>query len=73
VVQRRVPLPTAMFPEIGAAGELFFSRRFMEVDPYLFRGETRGVLTRLSATSLCNVHAGAGTVPTFILEDGDGA
>ncbi len=69
VVQRRVALPSAMFPEVGAAGELFFSRRHIELDPYLFRGETRGVLTRLSATTDCNVHAGAGTVPTFILED----
>ena len=71
VLQRRVPLPSAMFPEIGAAGELFFSRRYMEIDPYLFRGDTRGILTRLSATTLCNVNAGAGTVPTFILEDGE--
>jgi hypothetical protein len=69
IIQRRVPLPSAMFPEVGAAGELFFSRRHIELDPYLFRGETRGVLTRLSATTDCNVHAGAGTVPTFILED----
>ena len=72
IVQRRVALPSAMFPEVGAAGELFFSRRHIEHDPYLFRGETRGVLTRLSATSDCslgNAHAGAGTVPTFILED----
>jgi hypothetical protein len=69
VVQRRVHLPSAMFPETGAAGELFFSRRFIELDPYLFRGDTRGVLTRLSASSLCNVQAGAGTVPTFILEN----
>ncbi len=69
VVQRRIALPSAMFPEVGAAGELFFSRRHIELDPYLFRGETRGVLTRLSATTDCNVHAGAGTVPTFILED----
>lgn len=69
VVQRRVALPSAMFPEVGAAGELFFSRRHIELDPYLFRGETRGVLTRLSATTDCNVHTGAGTVPTFILED----
>jgi hypothetical protein len=69
IVQRRVPLPSAMFPEVGAAGELFFARRYMELDPYLFRGEVRGLLTRLSATTLCNVHAGAGTVPTFILED----
>lgn len=69
ILQARVALPSAMFPEVGAAGELFFSRRYIELDPYLFRGETRGVLTRLSATTLCNVNAGAGTVPTFILED----
>ena len=69
ILQRRVALPSAMFPEVGAAGELFFSRRYVELDPHLFRGETRGVLTRLSATTLSTVHAGAGTVPTFILED----
>ncbi|MBK8258064.1 MAG: hypothetical protein IPK82_36030 [Polyangiaceae bacterium] len=69
IVQKRVHLPSAMFPETGAAGELFFSRRFIELDPYLFRGETRGVLTRLSASTLCNVQAGAGTVPTFVLEN----
>ncbi len=69
IVQRRVTAPSSMFPEVGAAGELFFSRRYVELDPYLFRGEMRGVLGRLSATTLCNVNAGAGTVPTFILED----
>jgi hypothetical protein len=69
IVQQRVPLPSAMFPEVGAAGELFFSRRFIELDAYLFRGEFKGVLSRLAATTLCNVHAGAGTVPTFIIED----
>jgi hypothetical protein len=72
ILQLRVPLPSAMFPEVGAAGELFFSRRYIELDPYLFRGETRGVLTRLSTTTLNNVNAGAGTVPTFILEDAEG-
>lgn len=70
VVQWRVPMPSAMFPEVGAAGELFFSRRFMELDPYMLRGEMKGMLTRLSATPVCNVHTGAGTVPTFIIEDG---
>ena len=69
VIQRRVMLPSAMFPEVGAAGELFFARRYIEQGPYLFRGDPRGVLTRLSATTLCNVQAGAGTVPTFVLED----
>lgn len=70
VLQLRVPLPTSMFPEVGAAGELYFSRRYMELDPILFRGELGGVLGRLSATNMCNVHAGAGTVPTFIIEQG---
>jgi len=69
VIQRRLSLPSAMFPEAGAAGELFFSRRYVEIDPYLFRGEIRGLMTRLSATTLCNVQAGAGTVPTFVIED----
>jgi hypothetical protein len=72
VLQRRIALPSAMFPEVGAAGELFFSRRYVELDPYLFRGDTQGVLTRLSATTFNNVNAGAGTAPTFILEDLEG-
>ena len=58
-----------MFPEVGAAGELFLSRRYVELDPYLFRGELRGIIARLSATPLLSVQAGAGTVPTFIIED----
>ena len=70
VVQLRVVIPSAMFPEVGAAGELYFSRRFIELDPHLFRGEVRGLMTRLSATTLCNVQTGAGTVPVFVLEDG---
>lgn len=69
IVQRRVALPSAMFPEVGAAGELFFSRHYVELDAHLFRGETRGLLTRLSPTALWNMSAGAGTVPTFVLED----
>lgn len=73
VVQLRVSLPTSMFPEVGAAGELYFSRRFMELDPILFRGELGGFLGRLSATNLCNVHTGAGTVPTFIVEQSSNA
>jgi hypothetical protein len=69
VVQRRVPLPTAMFPELGPAGELSFSRRYVEIDTYLFRGEPSGIMTRLSSTTMSSVHAGAGIVPTFVLED----
>jgi uncharacterized circularly permuted ATP-grasp superfamily protein len=70
VVQRRVALPSAMFPEVGAAGELFFSRRYVELDPYLFRGAVRGMMGHLSATTLLSVQAGAGTVPAFVIEVG---
>lgn len=67
VVQERVAPPSEMFPEVGAAGELFFSRRYVELDAYLFRGELGGLLARLSATTLCNVSAGAGTTPVFVV------
>jgi len=70
VLQKRVPLPSAMFPEAGAAGELYFSRRYVELDAYLFRGDLGGLLARLSATTLCNVNAGAGTAPVFVVDDG---
>ena len=69
VLQARVPLPTAMFPVLGPSGELSFSRRYVETDAYLFRGDANGVMTRLSSTSMSSVQAGAGTVPTFVLED----
>ena len=69
VVQRRVPLPSAMFPEVGAAGELFFSRRYIELDPILFRGEMRGLWT-VSPRRTEQRERGRGTVPDFIIEHG---
>jgi len=54
---------------VGAAGELFYSRRYVELDPYLFRGAPRGMMGRLSATTQLSVQAGAGAVPAFVIED----
>jgi hypothetical protein len=71
VLQLRVPLQSGMFPEVGVDGELFRSRRFVELDAYLFRGEPRGLVARLSATAMQSLAAGAGTVPTFVLEHPD--
>jgi len=68
ILQLHVPQPSAMFPELGPGGELSFSRRQVELDPILFRGELGGMLGRVSATNTCSVHAGAGTVPTFVIE-----
>ena len=53
---------------VGAAGRLFFSPRCRERDAHLVQGEFEGVLSRRAATTLCNVHAGAGTLPMFIIE-----
>jgi hypothetical protein len=69
IVQRRI-LTKRDVPEVGAAGELFFSRRRIELDPYPWpRGDARRATSRRDQRcSLGNVHADADTVPTFILE-----
>jgi hypothetical protein len=41
----------------------------VDMDPYLFGGEVRGVLIRLASSALLNVTAGTGSVvPTFVVE-----
>ncbi len=67
IIQERVTVPTRDFPMLEN-GELHWSPRFVDFDPYLFRGKVGGYLTRLSASSLCNVTAGGGTTPTFVLD-----
>jgi hypothetical protein len=61
-----------VFPAIGRDNlgneRIVYEPRYVDLDPYLFRGELGGILTRLSATSLCNVTAGGGSVPTFVAE-----
>lgn len=69
VLQLKVDAPTAMFPTLAPGDLLNFERRFVEVDPYLFRGEARGVMARLAPGPLFNVPAGAGTAPVYIVED----
>ena len=73
VVQERVDLVRQEFPEMTAEegserGRLRFGEFVVDLDPYVFGGEVEGFLTRLSATSLANVTAGAGQVPSFLVE-----
>lgn len=68
VVQAVVEVPSADFPEVDQNGKLVFAPKYIDLDPYLFRGEVGGILTRLSTTSKCNVTAGGGMVPTFVLD-----
>ncbi|MGB0389822.1 MAG: hypothetical protein ACPGWR_33795, partial [Ardenticatenaceae bacterium] len=69
VVQRKVKIAYENFPAY-INGQLDISQRLVDLDPYLFNGDTcHGLLTRLSGSSLLNVTAGTGSIaPTFIIE-----
>jgi len=69
VVQERVPVARAVFPEI-VDGTLALRELSVDMDPYIIAGEADGFLTRVAGTTLLNVTAGGGsTVPTFVLHD----
>ena len=40
----------------------------VDLDPYVFKGEVEGFLTRLSGMLLANVTSGGGQVPSFLVE-----
>ena len=67
LVQTRVEVSREVYPTWdGHAVE--WGEYTVDLDPYVFSGEVEGMLTRLSATALCNVTAGGGVVPTFVLD-----
>ena len=69
VVQEAVPVPREAFPTATADGGVAMLEMSVDMDPYLFDGEARGVMTRLSSSALLNVTAGEGSlVPTFVVE-----
>lgn len=69
IVQRKVRIAREDFPS-WIDGRLDISERLVDLDPYLFEGNTmHGFLTRLSASTLLNVTAGTGSVtPSFVIE-----
>lgn len=69
IVQEKVKIHRELFPAY-ADGRLHIGERLVDLDPYLFQGRSvHGCLTRLSASTLLNVTAGAGSVvPTFVVE-----
>jgi len=66
LVQQAVEVAYMDFPTWTGEG-LTFQRQLVDLDPYVFEGEVEGILTRLSASALANVTAGAGIVPTFVV------
>jgi uncharacterized circularly permuted ATP-grasp superfamily protein len=68
VVQERVTVGSELYPSY-AEGELLFSERYFDLDPYVWQGSrAEGCGVRLSSAALLNVSAGGGSaVPMFII------
>ena len=69
LVQTRVEVARDSYPSWNQEDEAIqWGEYTVDLDPFVFFGEIEGLLTRLSATALCNVTAGGGGVPTFVLD-----
>ena len=68
VVQQRVPIPEEPFP-VCEAGVLRFESLKVNVNPFYVAGAEVGAVTRASRSSVINVSAGGGSVPTFVVEE----
>lgn len=67
VVQERVPIPEEEFPVFGPGG-LSFEPLKINANPFYVAGAEVGAVTRVSRSSVINVSAGGGSVPTFVLD-----
>jgi hypothetical protein len=66
VVQERVEIPEEPFP-VFDGGSLDFVSLKVNANPFYVAGESVGVVTRASRSSVINVSAGGGSVPTFVV------
>jgi hypothetical protein len=66
VVQDRVRIPEEEFP-VFADGEVTLSSLKVNVNPFYVGGADVGAVTRASRSSVINVSAGGGSVPTFVV------
>ena len=66
VVQERVTIPEEPFP-VFEDGELRFVPLKVNTNPFYVAGEEAGAVTRASRSSVINVSAGGGSVPTFVV------
>lgn len=64
VLQRRIPLFQEDFPNLEGR----MDRYYVDLDPFFFREQMFGFLTRMSVRAISNVSAGGGQIPTYILE-----
>ncbi|HXE71647.1 MAG TPA: hypothetical protein VNO81_03220 [Candidatus Nitrosotenuis sp.] len=66
VVQWRVDVGREHYP-VWDGQKVSWGEYTVDLDPYVFGTDVAGLLTRLAASSLCNVTAGGGVVPCFVL------
>jgi uncharacterized circularly permuted ATP-grasp superfamily protein len=66
VVQERVTIPEEPFP-VFDEGSLSFASLKVNTNPFYVRGARSGAVTRCSRSSVINVSAGGGSIPTFVL------
>jgi hypothetical protein len=66
VVQERVAIPEEPFPVV-IGGALRFEALKVNVNPFYAAGADVGAVTRASRSSVINVSAGGGSVPTFVV------
>jgi uncharacterized circularly permuted ATP-grasp superfamily protein len=67
VVQERVAIPEEVFPLLEEEGEVGLSPLKVNVNPFYVHGADVGAVTRASRSSVINVSAGGGSVPTFVV------
>ena len=66
VVQERVVIPEEPFPAFEG-GSLGFVPLKVNTNPFYVAGQDVGAVTRASRSSVINVSAGGGSVPTFVI------
>lgn len=66
VVQERVSIPEEIFP-VSVDGVLAFEPLKVNVNPFYVAGGEVGAVARASRSSVINVSAGGGSMPTFIV------
>jgi uncharacterized circularly permuted ATP-grasp superfamily protein len=67
VVQERVVIPEEPFPVVDG-GSLDFVPLKVNANPFWVAGEPVGAVARASRSSVINVSAGGGSVPTFVVD-----
>lgn len=68
IVQEAMPVPEIELPSIKN-NKVVLEKKFINLNPYVFKGEYAGMLGRVSESTVVNVCAGGGIIPIFELKD----